>query len=115
MNVPSSSKPEEFKLKDIEVLVDAKEQPWFKRANVGNVLGTRRISTSDAKLDQDDKHHVLQYKLNQSIILWCLGLDLKINKTAWITSYHLQVLSMTLCTLKKIKVIHCQEHSDTLV
>lgn len=55
MNVPSSSKPEEFKLKDIEVLVDAKEQPWFKRANVGNVLGTRRISTSDAKLDQDDK------------------------------------------------------------
>ena len=30
-----SSKPEEFSLKDIEVLVDNKEQNWFKRAHIG--------------------------------------------------------------------------------
>ena len=30
----ASSKPEEFSLKDIEVLVDNKEQNWFKRAHI---------------------------------------------------------------------------------
>lgn len=30
LNASSSRKPEEIKLKDIEVLVDNKEQPWFK-------------------------------------------------------------------------------------
>ena len=28
-------KPEEFSFKDIEVLVDNKEQNWFKRAHTG--------------------------------------------------------------------------------
>ena len=31
----ASSKPEEFSLKDIEVLVDCEEQNWFKRAHIG--------------------------------------------------------------------------------
>ena len=36
----NSSKPEEFRiLKDIEVVVDSKEQNWFKRAHVGKFLG----------------------------------------------------------------------------
>ena len=30
-----NSKPEEFGLKDIEVLVDSEEQNWFKQAHVG--------------------------------------------------------------------------------
>ena len=32
----ASRKPEEFSLKDIEVLPDSKEQNWFKRAHVDN-------------------------------------------------------------------------------
>ena len=36
----------EFNLKDIEVLVDSKEQNWFKRANVGKFLGLKHIDTS---------------------------------------------------------------------
>ena len=34
-----SSRPEEFNLNDIEVLVENKEQNWFKRAHVGKFLG----------------------------------------------------------------------------
>ena len=34
-----SSRPEEFSLNNIEVLVDNKEQNWFKRAHVGKNLG----------------------------------------------------------------------------
>ena len=40
LNVPNvSNKSEEFSLKDIEVLVDSKEQNWFKRVLVGKLLG----------------------------------------------------------------------------
>ena len=49
-----SSKPEEFSLKDIEVLVDNKEQTWFKRAHTGQFLGIARIITSTAKLSKED-------------------------------------------------------------
>ena len=31
----ASSKSEEFRLNDIEVLADDKEQNWFKRAHIG--------------------------------------------------------------------------------
>ena len=41
-----SSKPEEFSPNDIEVLVDNKEQNWFKRAHIGQYLGIVRIITS---------------------------------------------------------------------
>ena len=33
-----SSKPEEFSLKDTEVILDNKEQNWFKRAHIGRYL-----------------------------------------------------------------------------
>ena len=53
LNVSSdSSKPEEFSLKDIEVLVDSKEQNWFKRAHVGKLV---HIPRSTAKLTDDDQ------------------------------------------------------------
>ena len=35
LNVSSSSKSEEFNLKDIQVLVDNEKQPWFKQAHTG--------------------------------------------------------------------------------
>ena len=41
-----SSKPEEFNLNDIEVVVDCEEQNWFKQANVGKFLGIEDIRTS---------------------------------------------------------------------
>ena len=49
-----SSKPEEFSLKDIEVLVDNKEQNWFKRAHIGRYLGIAHIIRSTAKLSEED-------------------------------------------------------------
>ena len=39
LNASSSSKSEEFNLKDIEVLVDSKEQHWFKWDHIGNFEG----------------------------------------------------------------------------
>ena len=41
-----SSKSEEFSLNDIEMLVDNKEQNWFKRAHVGKFLGLTKILMS---------------------------------------------------------------------
>ena len=49
-----SSKPEEFSLKDIEVLVDRKEQNWFKRAHVVKFLGLAHIHRSTAGLADED-------------------------------------------------------------
>ena len=42
----TSSKSEEFNLKDIEVLVDSEEQIWFKQAHFGKFLGLENIRTS---------------------------------------------------------------------
>ena len=50
----ASRKPEEFSLTDIEVLVDNKEQNWFKRAHIGRYLGIARIITSTSKLSEED-------------------------------------------------------------
>ena len=47
-----SSKSEEFSLNDIEVLVDNKEQNWFKRADVGKFLGIEDIWTSLNSLEK---------------------------------------------------------------
>ena len=38
-----NSKPKEFSLKDIQVLVDGEEQDWFKRAHVGNLYGCLKL------------------------------------------------------------------------
>ena len=56
LNASSSSKSEEFNLKDIEVLVDSKQQHWFKRSNVGKFWGLLNIHRSTEKLvDEDQK------------------------------------------------------------
>ena len=46
-------KAEEFSLKDIEVLLDNKEQNWFKRTHIGRYLGIARIITSATKLSEE--------------------------------------------------------------
>ena len=51
----SGSKPEEFSIDDIEVLVDKKEQNWFKRAHVRKFLGLVHIHSSTAKLADNDQ------------------------------------------------------------
>ena len=50
----NSSKSEGFSLKDIEVLVDSKKQPWFKRADIGKFLGIAHIITSTTNLTEED-------------------------------------------------------------
>ena len=40
LDASSSSNPKEFTLKDIEVLVNSKEQSWFKQARLGQHLGS---------------------------------------------------------------------------
>ena len=55
LDVFSSSKSEEFKVKDIEVLVDSKDQPWFKQAHIGKFLGLvcmRKLTEKPAHKDQ---------------------------------------------------------------
>ena len=47
-----SSKPEEFNLNDIEVIVDSEEQNWFKRAHVRKFLGLKHIDMSVEGLDK---------------------------------------------------------------
>ena len=42
----ASSKSGEFRLKDIEVFIDSREQNWFKKAHVGTFLGIQDIRTS---------------------------------------------------------------------
>ena len=52
----SSNKSEQFNLNDIGVIVDNKEQNWFKRAHVGNFLGIVNLRRSTANLvDEDQK------------------------------------------------------------
>ena len=50
-----SNESEEFSLKDIEAIVDSKEQNWFKRAHVGKFLGIVNIRRSTAKLADEDQ------------------------------------------------------------
>ena len=47
-----SSKPEQFSIKDIEMLVDSEEQNWFKRALVRKFLGLVHIHKSTAKANR---------------------------------------------------------------
>ena len=44
-----SSKPEEFSNKDTEMLVDNKEQNWFKRTHVGKFFELVHIHRSTAR------------------------------------------------------------------
>ena len=48
-------KPVEFSLRNIEVLVDRKEQNWFKRAHIERYLGMARIITLTSKLEEDKR------------------------------------------------------------
>ena len=51
----ASNEPEQFSLKDIEVLADNKEQNWFKRAHVGKFSGLVHIHRSTARLADEDQ------------------------------------------------------------
>ena len=52
LNVCVSSESEEFSLKYIEVLVDSRDQNWFKRVHVGTFLGIENIRTSVNDLEK---------------------------------------------------------------
>ena len=50
----NNSKSEEFSLKDIELFVDSKKQPWFHQAHTKQYLGIAYIITSTTKLPEED-------------------------------------------------------------
>ena len=51
------SKPEEFSLNDIEVVVDSEGENLFKRAHVGKFLGFAKILISVEGLDTQEMPH----------------------------------------------------------
>ena len=57
LNVSNATKKsEESSLNDIDVLVDGKEQNWFKQVHLGKFLGIVNIRRYTAKLvDEDQK------------------------------------------------------------
>ena len=90
----ANSKPEEFSLNDIEMLVDSEEQNWFKRAHVAKSLGLKNIRTS---LNDLDKCEILtKQELIPTDVARRLGLDPKINKATQINSSHSLGLFMSL-------------------
>ena len=101
LSLLSSSKSEEFNLKDIEVLVDGKELHWFKRAHIRQYLGIARITTSTTKLAQE-------YMRSRAFVQVEGGsaaqTPLRKTNKILICSSHLLVLSTSPSTLKKIKV-----------
>ena len=110
----SSSKSEEFNIKDIEVLVGKEEQPWFKPAHIEKYLGIACIITSTTKLGKEDIKDMYFTYLR-------LSFKWKGRSVAWITppplfppppfkilffSSHLPVLFSSLQNLESIKVRH---------
>ena len=90
----ANSKPEEFSLNDIEMLVDSEEQNWIKRAHVAKSLGLKNIRTS---LNDLDKCEILtKQELIPTDVARRLGLDPKINKATQINSSHSLGLFMSL-------------------
>ena len=78
-NASSSSKSEEFNLKDIEVLVDSEEQSWFKRDHAGTFLEISHIDTSTAKLGQDDNQKRASLQAGPTPHSMGVGPDININ------------------------------------
>ena len=54
LNVSSSNYSEEFNLKDIEVLIDDKEQPRIKQTHIGRYIGLASMITWTIKLAEQD-------------------------------------------------------------
>ena len=80
----ANSKPEEFGLKDTEVLVDSEEQNWFKRAHVGKFLGLKHTDTSVKGLDKCEMP--ARNVIKAAPMARGVGLDLNIIKTRRINS-----------------------------
>ena len=72
---------EEFKLDDIEKLIDDNEACWFKRAHVGKFLDIAHVDTSTTKLTDEDKKSRALLQSDSTLRTTGVGLDPKINKT----------------------------------
>ena len=81
LNVCVSSESEEFSLKYIEVLVDSRDQNWFKRVHVGKFLGIENIRTSVNDLEKCE-----MLTRQELVAVRRPALDLSISKTRWIKS-----------------------------
>ena len=65
LNISNGNKSEEFNFKDIEVLVDNKEQNWFKRAHIRWYLGIAHIITQPLNFSI-----FCRGKKNAEVIIW---------------------------------------------
>ena len=102
LNVTNSRKSEKFKLKDIEVLVDGKEQPWFKRAQIGIFFGIEDIQTSLNGLEKCEMLTRQEFEPTRRTTSGWSGPKDQQNKTD--SSYQFMGLCMSLLTFEKIKV-----------
>ena len=71
--------------KDIEVIIDDENKPWFKRAHVGKCLGLADVDTSTRKLDGCEKR--LRIMLRQGVHTWSGPKDQQ-NKTDIFLSFY---------------------------
>ena len=69
----AKSKPEEFRIKDIEMLVASEEQNWFKSAHVGTLVGLEDIRTSLNGLEKYEMLTRQEFILNRRGTLVWLG------------------------------------------
>jgi len=69
----------------IETLFDEHNQPWFKRAHVGNFLDIKHIDTSLEGLNNDEIRPRSVFKFTP--VLRGVNLDLKVGKKRRISSY----------------------------
>ena len=69
----AKSKLEEFRIKDIEMLVDSEEQNWFKSAHVGKLVGLEDIRTSLNGLEKYEMLTRQEFILNRRGTLVWLG------------------------------------------
>ena len=57
-----------FNARAIEVLLDAAQQPWFKRAHVGKFLGIAHIDTSVEDLDKRESR--IREEFESTPVIW---------------------------------------------
>ena len=93
LNASSSSKSEEFNLKDIEILVGKEDHPWFKRACVGQYLGIASIITLTTKLAEERVEYQALLQAERGFLVW---IPIKKMHKIMVCSSHLMVCSMSL-------------------
>lgn len=84
-NAFRSTKSKEFNLRGIEVNVGKEDQPWSKRAHIGNLFELPQIVNSINNIDWCEMRSGKELGVN--LVVLTVGLDLRTNKIRWISSF----------------------------